>query len=103
MSGQETEPHLSKDVIEALSFYDRFKLTLSLWPYMIPLFVVYFAEYALQSGTWTAIGFPVGDVKARDKFYVSSNWLVRHLFEYCPFCDSSDAHLSLYFYSTLNR
>lgn len=28
----------------------------ALWPYMVPLLLVYFAEYAMQSGTWTAIG-----------------------------------------------
>lgn len=27
-----------------------------LWPYMVPLALVYFAEYAMQSGAWTAIG-----------------------------------------------
>jgi len=44
---------------------------------MIPLFVVYAAEYALQSGTWTAIGFPVHDEQARNRFYAYSNWTVR--------------------------
>jgi battenin len=53
----------------------RFQLVLSLWPYMIPLFVVYAAEYALQSGTWTAIGFPLEDAIARDRFFEYSNWL----------------------------
>jgi len=53
---------------------ERFQLVLSLWPYMIPLFVVYAAEYALQSGTWTAIGFPLENMEARDRFYEFSNW-----------------------------
>jgi len=46
-----------------------------LWPYMVPLFLVYFAEYALQSGVWTVIGFPVGDESSREWFYHYSNWL----------------------------
>jgi battenin len=47
-----------------------------LWPYMTPLFVVYVAEYSLQSGTWTAIGFPsVQDRDARSRFFVFSNWM----------------------------
>lgn len=32
---------------------------------MIPLFLVYFAEYAMQSGTWTAIGAPAPEARAR--------------------------------------
>lgn len=32
----------------------RLRITLSLWPYMVPLFVVYFAEYAMESGVWVS-------------------------------------------------
>jgi battenin len=53
----------------------RFRLVLSLWPYMVPLFVVYAAEYALQAGTWSAMGFPLDEVEARDRFYEFSNWM----------------------------
>lgn len=53
----------------------RFGLVLSLWPYTVPLFTVYAAEYALQSGTWTTIGFPVSNVKSRDDFFEYSNWM----------------------------
>lgn len=31
-------------------------------------------RYAMQSGAWTAIGFPVSDERARKKFYVYANW-----------------------------
>jgi len=61
--------------ISDMSFLQRFQLVLRLWPYMVPLFAVYVAEYALQSGTWTAIGFPVTDVKSRDTFFEFSNWM----------------------------
>jgi battenin len=53
----------------------RFRLVLNCWKYMIPLFLVYAAEYACQSGAWTAIGFPVSDRQSRDRFYLQSNWL----------------------------
>ena len=60
--------------IKKLDAVARLRLTLSLWPYMIPLFVVYATEYALQSGVWTSIGFPVDDPSARNSFYVASSW-----------------------------
>ena len=49
-------------------------LVLSLWPYTIPLFTVYAAEYMLQAGVWSAIGFPVTSATARAQFYHYSNW-----------------------------
>jgi len=52
----------------------RFLTVLTLWPYMVPLFLVYFAEYAMQSGTWAAIGFPVTNEHARKRFYEFANW-----------------------------
>lgn len=58
-----------------MSARERFARTVALWPYALPLFVVYFGEYAMQSGAWTVIGFPVTDTAARQKFYVYSNWL----------------------------
>lgn len=65
-----TEPHdLHTSVL------GRLKLTLSLWPFMIPLFAVYAAEYACQSGTWTSMGFPVASESARRVFYTRANWL----------------------------
>ena len=75
VSGAMNETHVSSDsTVGMLSMRGRLELTLSLWPYMIPLFSVYAAEYALQSGVWTAIGFPVDDQSARDSFYMKSNW-----------------------------
>ena len=57
-----------------LTSIERFMLVLSLWPYTIPLFTVYTAEYMLQAGVWPAIGFPVTSSKARAQFYHYSNW-----------------------------
>jgi len=62
--------------IEDLSFTERFDLVRTMcWPYMVPLFLVYAAEYACQAGAWTAIGFPVTSEAARSAFYEQSNWL----------------------------
>ena len=47
---------------------------LALWPYTVPLFTVYFAEYAMQSGAWAAIGFPLKDQTARKDFYKFANF-----------------------------
>jgi hypothetical protein len=63
--------------VHDMDSWQRFCLVVSLWPYMIPLFVVYVAEYALMAGTWTAIGFPVTDIHDRYIFYEYSNWMVR--------------------------
>ncbi|KAL7519812.1 hypothetical protein ACHAWX_004565 [Stephanocyclus meneghinianus] len=57
-----------------LTSRERFNLVLSLWLYTIPLFTVYAAEYMLQAGVWSAIGFPVTSATARAQFYHYSNW-----------------------------
>ena len=54
---------------------ERFKHTLALWPYMVPLAVVYFAEYAMQAGVWASMGFPVSSQAARKEWYQFSNWV----------------------------
>jgi battenin len=56
-----------------LTMRQRLHHTAALWPYMVPLFAVYFAEYAMQAGTWTAIGFPVTSEEARRRFYLAAN------------------------------
>mmetsp|Transcript_25789 Transcript_25789/g.53623 ORF Transcript_25789/g.53623 Transcript_25789/m.53623 type:complete len:459 (+) Transcript_25789:88-1464(+) len=59
----------------SLTMSDRLRLTLSLWKWGVPLIVVYFAEYAMQSGTWSAIGIPdVSDADQRATFYQNANW-----------------------------
>lgn len=77
-SRQPSTAHPTEDLSEAaasMSFQERMNNTLSLWPFMIPLFVVYFAEYAMQSGVWSAMGFPVSSENARDNFYEFSNFM----------------------------
>lgn len=54
----------------------RLKFALSLWPTTGAIFVVYFSEYAMQSGVWAAMGFPRPNTTARRaNFYLYSNWL----------------------------
>jgi len=70
-----TTPTTAVREIATMNGLERFYLVCTLWPYFVPLFTVYVAEYTLQSGTWTAIGFPVTDQASRDRFYQFSNWL----------------------------
>ena len=58
-----------------MTINERIANTVSLWPFMVPLFLVYFAEYAMQSGVWAAMGFPVDSENARNNFYEYSNWM----------------------------
>lgn len=53
---------------------ERLDNTLRLWPYMVPLFVVFYSEYVIQSGVWSAMGFPPSDEDSRAKFYAFANW-----------------------------
>jgi hypothetical protein len=59
-----------------MTLSERFTFCCHLWPYCIPLFTVYAAEYACQAGAWTAIGFPTVATSeaARNDFYVAAGW-----------------------------
>ncbi|KAK3232820.1 hypothetical protein CYMTET_56844 [Cymbomonas tetramitiformis] len=57
-----------------LTAKQRLVFTAKLWPYMAPLAIVYFAEYSMQSGAWTAVGFPVSSEASRKHFYYFANW-----------------------------
>ena len=57
------------DVVRtSLSWRERLALTLRLWRWTVPLFAVYAAEYAMQAGVWSAIGFPVESAAARQRW-----------------------------------
>ncbi|KAJ0394830.1 hypothetical protein P43SY_005889 [Pythium insidiosum] len=56
----------------ALSFQEKLRFAFTLGPYIIPLTVVYFAEYTMQTGVWSTIGFPVTSADARSAFYASA-------------------------------
>ncbi|KAI8106057.1 hypothetical protein M9435_000607 [Picochlorum sp. BPE23] len=72
----DTERHSRKlSAVARMTFKEKFMFVLGLWSYTVPLFLVYFAEYAMQSGVWTSIGFPVDDEEARHRFYVYANWM----------------------------
>ena len=53
-----------------LSWKGRLQLTAKLWPWTIPLLVVYWAEYAMQSGIWVVVEI---DGYSSDDFYLYSN------------------------------
>ena len=61
--------------VSDMSPKERLFLTLSFWPYGIPLALVYFSEYALQSGTWSSMGIPnVYTEQNRVRFFTYANW-----------------------------
>ncbi len=64
----------SAPVPVALTPVQRLRFLASLWPYTVPLLVVYVSEYALQSGAWSSIGFPTQSRAARRTFYDYANW-----------------------------
>lgn len=55
-----------------MTFREKLRFTLTLGPYMVPLMVVYFAEYTMQTGVWSTIGFPVMSATARSQFYAAA-------------------------------
>jgi battenin len=60
--------------LASLSAGEKRRLTCTLWPYMIPLCVVYFAEYTMMTGVWSTIGFPSTSSDARGRFYLFSGF-----------------------------
>ena len=74
-SGDDGQAAIMTDTTASMSTSERFKHTLALWPYMVPLAVVYFAEYAMQAGVWASMGFPVTSQAARKEWYQFSNWV----------------------------
>lgn len=89
-SGNCSSGTIGDQTINQMTNIERFYLVLSLWPYMVPLFIVYAAEYALQSGVWTAIGYPYNDEQHRKSFYVASSWMVRKKIMLRVICTSID-------------
>uniref|UniRef100_K3WDH7 Protein BTN n=1 Tax=Globisporangium ultimum (strain ATCC 200006 / CBS 805.95 / DAOM BR144) TaxID=431595 RepID=K3WDH7_GLOUD len=58
-----------KRLASRMTVREKLRFTLTLAPYMVPLVVVYFAEYTMQTGVWSTIGFPVSSEIARSRFY----------------------------------
>ncbi|KAE9021513.1 hypothetical protein PR003_g12940 [Phytophthora rubi] len=56
----------------SMGFRAKMKFILTSGPYIIPLATVYLAEYTMQTGVWSAIGFPVESEEARSSFYSSA-------------------------------
>lgn len=74
-NGWPTKETRSTEEIGKMTSIERFRRVLSLWPYIIPLVLVYFAEYAIQAGAWTAYSFDpsqVDNLESRNDAYL---WL----------------------------
>ncbi|TDH70032.1 hypothetical protein CCR75_007921 [Bremia lactucae] len=69
---KENVPKESACDASTLQLKDKLAFLKMLGPYMIPLTTVYFAEYTMQTGVWSAIGFPVQSKVARARFYSSA-------------------------------
>jgi battenin len=77
VGGDEVQEDVGNDTVSSSLPKGRKEMAIAiynLWPYTVPLFTVYFAEYAMQSGTWAAIGFPVTDEASRKEFYKVANF-----------------------------
>ncbi|CAK9008601.1 unnamed protein product [Durusdinium trenchii] len=71
----DTTCHSASEVATSkLTVKERFFFILGLWPYTVPLLFVYVSEYAIQSGLWAAMGFPVTDPVSRRSWYKWSNF-----------------------------
>ena len=72
----DAEVEVDGDAARPPTTRERVCMLPSLWRFTIPLVTVYFSEYAMQSGTWAAIGIPqVHDKADRAAFYTYANWL----------------------------
>mmetsp|Transcript_49245 Transcript_49245/g.130424 ORF Transcript_49245/g.130424 Transcript_49245/m.130424 type:complete len:424 (-) Transcript_49245:51-1322(-) len=54
------------DIASTFTMRDRLLLQARLMKYVVPLVVVYWAEYAIQSGAWTAFALPGNEVLVKD-------------------------------------
>ncbi|CAH0482438.1 unnamed protein product [Peronospora belbahrii] len=57
-----------------MQYKEKMRFILTLGPYIIPLTMVYWAEYTMQTGVWSAIGFPVDSKEARTHFYAAAGF-----------------------------
>lgn len=61
---------LDLDAAPNMTVREKARFMLTLGPYFVPLVVVYFAEYTMQTGVWSTIGFPTAtSASARAEFY----------------------------------
>ncbi|CAL1168978.1 unnamed protein product [Cladocopium goreaui] len=73
MSETSSSCHSASEVATGrLTSKERFFFILSLWPYTVPLLFVYVSEYAIQSGLWAAMGFPVTDPISRRNWHLDA-------------------------------
>uniref|UniRef100_A0A7S2NIX1 Battenin n=1 Tax=Zooxanthella nutricula TaxID=1333877 RepID=A0A7S2NIX1_9DINO len=61
-------------VTASLTCGRRLRFTLTLWKFMVPLFLVYASKYTIQAGVWGSMGFPATDPASRDRWYMWANF-----------------------------
>lgn len=61
-------PHQSTDLPEKSQFSQKLRIGFKILPFIIPLFLSFFAEYMSNSSVITTIGFPDSHVPPRDHF-----------------------------------
>jgi len=72
------KPEDDVPVTEKLTCKERFVFIAGLWPYMVPLFLVYWSEYSIQAGAWSTVAFNPSQIaidSARNQAYKYLNLL----------------------------
>jgi len=72
------KPNDDVPITDQLTCWERFKFIASLWPYMVPLFLVYYSEYCIQAGAWSTVAFDpsqISDHESRKNAYQDLNLL----------------------------
>jgi len=70
------KPYDEIPITDELTCTKRFIFIVKLWPYMVPLFLLYWWQYSIQVGAWSTVAFnpsQISDHNARDKGYKHLN------------------------------
>jgi len=59
---------------EPVAMKDRLKLQARLMKYVLPLVIVYWAEYAAQAGAWTSFAIPAHELQNKDARNTAYQW-----------------------------
>lgn len=57
----------NQNVVESMNSSERCRFVCSLWPYLVPLFIVYWSEYVMQAGAWTSFAFNPSQLEHKNK------------------------------------
>eukprot|EP01084_Bolivina_argentea_P258221 435231_1 len=65
---------LDEDSTKNVGALQTLKMLMSLWRIAFALFLVYFCEYTMMTGTWSSMGTHIHEESSRQEFYTYSNW-----------------------------